>query len=166
MVKKLSKVLLCLMVAFSGMSFINAEETTPEIITAKGEQIAYLTGDDWGVGVSKTIIIILIILVIIGLIYYIFFYVHKRKYYIKLITGPTGSGKTYLACLATYRLLNYTPVKRVLFLVDRTALAEQTFDAFTPFKKSIFSLIIAYSSSVTWTFFIIFSAYEYPLFIR
>lgn len=56
MVKKLSKVLLCLMVAFSGMSFINAEETTPEIITAKGEQIAYLTGDDWGVGVSKTII--------------------------------------------------------------------------------------------------------------
>ena len=54
MVKKLSKVLLCLMVAFSGMSFINAEETTPEIITAKGEQIAYLTGDDWGVGVSKT----------------------------------------------------------------------------------------------------------------
>ena len=40
MVKKLSKVLLCLMVAFSGMSFINAEETTPEIITAKGEQIA------------------------------------------------------------------------------------------------------------------------------
>lgn len=34
---------------------------------------------------------------IIGLIYYIFFYVHKRKYYIKLITGPTGSGKTLYA---------------------------------------------------------------------
>ena len=24
----------------------------------------------------------------------------------------TGSGKTYLACLASYRLLNYTPTKR------------------------------------------------------
>lgn len=31
------------------------------------------------------------------LIYFVFFYVHKRKYYIKLITGPTGSGKTLLA---------------------------------------------------------------------
>ena len=35
----------------------------------------------------------------------------------------TGSGKTYLACLASYRMLNYTPVKRVLFLVDRNNLA-------------------------------------------
>lgn len=35
----------------------------------------------------------------------------------------TGSGKTYLACLASYRLLNYTPIDRVLFLVDRNNLA-------------------------------------------
>ena len=33
----------------------------------------------------------------------------------------TGSGKTYLACLASYRLLNYTSVKRVLFLADRNS---------------------------------------------
>jgi len=33
----------------------------------------------------------------------------------------TGAGKTYLACLASYRLLNYTPTKRVLFLVDTSA---------------------------------------------
>lgn len=38
----------------------------------------------------------------------------------------TGSGKTYLACLASYRMLNYTPTKRVLFLVDRNNLARQT----------------------------------------
>ena len=38
----------------------------------------------------------------------------------------TGSGKTYLACLASYRLLAYTDVKKVLFLVDRNNLARQT----------------------------------------
>ena len=37
----------------------------------------------------------------------------------------TGSGKTYLACLASYRLLNYTPARRILFLVDRNNLARQ-----------------------------------------
>ena len=37
-----------------------------------------------------------------------------------------GSGKTYLACLASYRMLNYTATKRVLFLVDRNNLARQT----------------------------------------
>ncbi len=31
----------------------------------------------------------------------------------------TGSGKTYFACLASYRMLNYTTTRRVLFLVDR-----------------------------------------------
>ena len=39
----------------------------------------------------------------------------------------TGSGKTYLACLAAYRLLNYTPAKRVLFLVDRNNLVIEYF---------------------------------------
>ena len=38
----------------------------------------------------------------------------------------TGSGKTYLACLASYRLLNYTPARKILFLVDRNNLARQT----------------------------------------
>lgn len=36
------------------------------------------------------------ILVLVG-IYFIFFFVYKKKYYIKLITGPTGAGKTLLA---------------------------------------------------------------------
>ncbi|MCR5344884.1 MAG: DEAD/DEAH box helicase family protein [Lachnospiraceae bacterium] len=45
----------------------------------------------------------------------------------------TGAGKTYLACLASYRLLNYTPTKRVLFLVDRNNLARQTESEFSLF---------------------------------
>ena len=48
----------------------------------------------------------------------------------------TGSGKTYLACLASYRLLNYTPVDRVLFLVDRNNLAKQTKNEFSTFDKT------------------------------
>lgn len=48
----------------------------------------------------------------------------------------TGSGKTYLACLASYRLLNYTPIKRVLFLVDRNNLARQTETEFSKFDRT------------------------------
>lgn len=48
----------------------------------------------------------------------------------------TGSGKTYLACLATYRLLNYTDVSRVLFLVDRNNLARQTESEFSTFART------------------------------
>ena len=48
----------------------------------------------------------------------------------------TGSGKTYLACLASYRLLNYTSVKRVLFLVDRNNLARQTESEFSMFDRT------------------------------
>ena len=48
----------------------------------------------------------------------------------------TGSGKTYLACLASYRLLNYTPTKRVLFLVDRNNLARQTETEFGLFDRT------------------------------
>lgn len=48
----------------------------------------------------------------------------------------TGSGKTYLACLASYRLLNYTSVKRILFLVDRNNLARQTESEFALFDKT------------------------------
>ena len=48
----------------------------------------------------------------------------------------TGSGKTYLACLASYRLLNYTSVKRILFLVDRNNLARQTESEFGLFDKT------------------------------
>ena len=48
----------------------------------------------------------------------------------------TGSGKTYLACLASYRMLNYTPVKRILFLVDRNNLARQTESEFSLFDRT------------------------------
>lgn len=48
----------------------------------------------------------------------------------------TGSGKTYLACLASYRLLNYTPTDRVLFLVDRNNLAKQTENEFSTFDRT------------------------------
>lgn len=48
----------------------------------------------------------------------------------------TGSGKTYLACLAAYRLLNYTSTKRVLFLVDRNNLARQTESEFSLFDRT------------------------------
>ena len=48
----------------------------------------------------------------------------------------TGSGKTYLACLASYRLLNYTSTKRILFLVDRNNLARQTETEFSTFERT------------------------------
>lgn len=48
----------------------------------------------------------------------------------------TGAGKTYLACLAAYRLLNYTSTKRVLFLVDRNNLARQTESEFKLFDRT------------------------------
>lgn len=48
----------------------------------------------------------------------------------------TGSGKTYLACLATYRLLEYTPTKRILFLADRNNLARQAESEFSLFDRT------------------------------
>ena len=48
----------------------------------------------------------------------------------------TGSGKTYLACLAAYRLLNYTPAKRILFLADRNNLARQAESEFSTFDRT------------------------------
>ena len=55
----------------------------------------------------------------------------KKK---SLAVLATGSGKTFFACLASYRLLNYTPVKRVLFLVDRNNLARQAQTEYQKFK--------------------------------
>lgn len=48
----------------------------------------------------------------------------------------TGAGKTYLSCLASYRLLNYTSVNRVLFLVDRNNLAKQTESEYSLFDRT------------------------------
>ena len=57
----------------------------------------------------------------------------KKK---NLAVLATGSGKTYLACLASYRMLNYTPIKRILFLVDRNNLARQTESEFSKFDRT------------------------------
>lgn len=57
----------------------------------------------------------------------------KKK---NLAVLATGSGKTYLACLASYRMLNYTPTKRILFLVDRNNLARQTEAEFSQFDRT------------------------------
>lgn len=51
-----------------------------------------------------------------------------------LMVLATGAGKTYTACLAAYRFLAYTPMRRVLFLVDRNNLGEQAESAFGAFR--------------------------------
>ncbi len=51
-----------------------------------------------------------------------------------LMALATGAGKTFTACLAIYRLLSSTPMRRVLFLVDRTNLAKQAESAFGQFR--------------------------------
>lgn len=51
-----------------------------------------------------------------------------------LMVLATGAGKTYTACLATYRMLSYTPMRRVLFLVDRNNLGKQAEGEFGTFR--------------------------------
>lgn len=51
-----------------------------------------------------------------------------------LIVLATGAGKTFTACLAAYRMLSYTPTKRVLFLVDRNNLGKQAEGEFGSFR--------------------------------
>ena len=51
-----------------------------------------------------------------------------------LMVLATGAGKTYTACLATYRLLSYTPMRRILFLVDRNNLGKQAEGEFGTFR--------------------------------
>lgn len=51
-----------------------------------------------------------------------------------LMVLATGAGKTYTACLATYRMLSYTLMRRVLFLVDRNNLGKQAEGEFGTFR--------------------------------
>lgn len=51
-----------------------------------------------------------------------------------LMVLATGAGKTYTACTAAYRLLSYTPAKRILFLVDRNNLGVQAEGEFSSYK--------------------------------
>ncbi len=51
-----------------------------------------------------------------------------------LMVLATGAGKTYTACLTVYRMLSYTPMRRVLFLVDRNNLGRQAETEFGTFR--------------------------------
>jgi type I restriction enzyme R subunit len=46
----------------------------------------------------------------------------------------TGAGKTYTAVTAAYRLLKFGGFRRILFLVDRNNLAEQTIAEFQNYR--------------------------------
>lgn len=51
-----------------------------------------------------------------------------------LMVLATGAGKTYTACLASYRMLANTRMRRVLFLVDRNNLGKQAENEFGTFR--------------------------------
>ena len=51
-----------------------------------------------------------------------------------LMVLATGAGKTYTACMTAYRMLSYTPMKRILFLVDRNNLGKQAEGEFGTFR--------------------------------
>lgn len=51
-----------------------------------------------------------------------------------LLVLATGAGKTFTACTACYRFLAYTPMRRILFLVDRNNLGKQASDEFGKYK--------------------------------
>lgn len=51
-----------------------------------------------------------------------------------LMVLATGAGKTFTACTAAYRLLSYTPARRILFLVDRNNLGKQAEGEFGTFR--------------------------------
>lgn len=51
-----------------------------------------------------------------------------------LMVLATGAGKTYTACLTAYRMLAYTPMRRILFLVDRNNLGKQAEGEFGTFR--------------------------------
>ena len=51
-----------------------------------------------------------------------------------LMVLATGSGKTFTACMMIYRMLAFTPMRRVLFLVDRTNLGNDAATALKTFK--------------------------------
>ena len=62
-----------------------------------------------------------------------------------LLDLATGSGKTFTACMLSYRAISYTPAQRILYLVDRNNLGKQTEDEFKSFKliDSIFASLLS-----------------------
>ena len=53
-----------------------------------------------------------------------------------LVQMATGAGKTFTAITASYRLLKYAQVKRILFLVDTKSLGEQAEREFLAYKPN------------------------------
>lgn len=51
-----------------------------------------------------------------------------------LMVLATGAGKTYTACLVAYRILSFTSMRRILFLVDRNNLGKQAENEFGTFR--------------------------------
>ena len=59
----------------------------------------------------------------------------KNDHYSKsLVQMATGAGKTRMAVTESYRLINFGGFKRVLFLVDRNNLADQTLSEFANYR--------------------------------
>jgi type I restriction enzyme R subunit len=54
-----------------------------------------------------------------------------------LIQMATGSGKTYTACSFCYRLIKFGKAKRILFLVDRNNLGDQTLNEFQQYVSPV-----------------------------
>ncbi|WP_207555733.1 DEAD/DEAH box helicase family protein [Intrasporangium flavum] len=57
-----------------------------------------------------------------------------QRYDRSLVQMATGAGKTFTAVTAAYRLLRYGGFQRILFLVDRNNLAEQTLAEFQNYR--------------------------------
>ncbi|WP_199224501.1 DEAD/DEAH box helicase family protein [Serinibacter arcticus] len=58
----------------------------------------------------------------------------KQQFDRSLIQMATGAGKTFTAVTSSYRLLKYGGFQRVLFLVDRNNLADQTLGEFSNYR--------------------------------
>lgn len=58
----------------------------------------------------------------------------EQRYDRSLIQMATGAGKTFAAITSSYRLLKYGGFKRVLFLVDRNNLGDQTLGEFSNYQ--------------------------------
>ncbi|MCT1985822.1 DEAD/DEAH box helicase family protein [Dermacoccus abyssi] len=58
----------------------------------------------------------------------------EQRFDRSLVQMATGAGKTYTAVTASYRLLKFGGFKRVLFLVDRNNLADQTGAEFANYR--------------------------------
>ena len=54
-----------------------------------------------------------------------------------LIQMATGSGKTFTTCSFCYRLIKFGKAKRILFLVDRNNLGEQTLNEFQTYRSPV-----------------------------